>query len=140
MARAGEQWLSEFNAQNVANSAWALATANHQDEELFAALARAADRRLSDFNAQGVANSPWAFATANRRDEKLFEALAIAPDRRLSEFNAEELANSAWEFAKANQPVLDFQHLRALGTAGSAVARSVADFAKALVSYDCLLL
>ena len=50
LASAAERRLSEFNALEVANTAWAFATVNHEDEKLFAALARAAERRLSKFN------------------------------------------------------------------------------------------
>ena len=50
LARAAERRLSELSAQDVANAAWAFATANHRDEKLFAALARAAERRLSEFH------------------------------------------------------------------------------------------
>ena len=58
-----ERHLSEFNPQNVANTAWAFATVNYRDDKLFAALAVAAERRLSEFNPQNVANTAWAFAT-----------------------------------------------------------------------------
>ena len=51
LARAAERRLSDFNPQNVANTAWAFATVNYRDEQLFAALAIAAERRLSEFNA-----------------------------------------------------------------------------------------
>ena len=43
--------------QDFANTAWAFATANHQDEMLFAALARAVEQQLSEFNAQNFANT-----------------------------------------------------------------------------------
>ena len=49
--------MSEFTPQNVANSAWAFATAKYLVENLVAALAIAAERRLSEFNAQNVANT-----------------------------------------------------------------------------------
>ena len=52
LARAAKRRLIEFNAQCVANTAWAIATANHLDERLFAAFAREAERRLSEFNAR----------------------------------------------------------------------------------------
>ena len=57
MARAAERRLSEFNPQELANTAWAFATVNHRDEKLFAALASAAERQLSDFNVQELANT-----------------------------------------------------------------------------------
>ena len=54
--------------QDLANTAWAFATASQSDAQLFAALARAAERRLGDFNVQELANTAWAFATASQSD------------------------------------------------------------------------
>ena len=62
LASAAERRLSEFNVQELANTAWALATAIHRDEKLLAPLAKAAERCLSDF--KPLANTAWAFATA----------------------------------------------------------------------------
>ena len=42
LAIATERRLSEFNPQEVADTAWAFATVNYRDERLFAALAIAA--------------------------------------------------------------------------------------------------
>ena len=62
LARMAERRLDEFNAQNLANTAWALAvaTVGQQDEQLFKALARMAEQRLDEFTAQGLANTAWA--------------------------------------------------------------------------------
>ena len=57
LARVSERRLSEFDPQNVANTAWAFATTNHRDEKLFRALARAAEWRLSEFKPQELANA-----------------------------------------------------------------------------------
>ena len=57
LATAAKRRLSDFNPQEVANTAWAFATVNYRDEKLFAALARAAERRLTHFNPQEVANT-----------------------------------------------------------------------------------
>ena len=67
--------VSEFNAQDIANTAWAFASLGQLDEKLFAAPAREAALRVSDFKAQGMANAVWAFATLGQLDEKLFAAL-----------------------------------------------------------------
>ena len=67
-ARAAAWRVSEFNSQNVANTAWAFATGNYREEKPFSALARAAERRVSEFNAQDLANMAWAFATASGRE------------------------------------------------------------------------
>ena len=47
MARVVERRVSEFNAQYIANMAWAFGTVKHRNEKLFAAVARAVERRLS---------------------------------------------------------------------------------------------
>ena len=56
LAKMAERRLDEFNAQGLANTAWAFATVGQKDELLFNALARMAERRLDQFNAQGLAN------------------------------------------------------------------------------------
>ena len=56
--------MVDFNMQELANTAWAFATAGQKDVSLFAALAIAAQWRLGDFNPQELANTAWAFATA----------------------------------------------------------------------------
>ena len=63
LARAAERRLGDFNVQNVANTAWAFATASQSDAQLFAVLARAALWCLGDFNALQFTNTAWAFAT-----------------------------------------------------------------------------
>ena len=55
-----ERRLDQFNAQDLANTAWAFATVGQNEELLFNALAKMAERRLDQFNAQGLANMAWA--------------------------------------------------------------------------------
>ena len=57
LAKAAERRLSEFKPQELANTAWAFATADHSDEKLFATLACAAKRRVREFNVQDLANT-----------------------------------------------------------------------------------
>ena len=68
LARAARWRVSELNAQNLANTAWAFATVDQSDEKLFGLFARAAERRVSQFNAQELANMAWAFATVGQPD------------------------------------------------------------------------
>ena len=63
---AAELRLGDFKVQDLANTAWAFATASQQDAQLFAALARVAELRLGDFKVQELANTAWAFATASQ--------------------------------------------------------------------------
>ena len=62
MASAAEQLNGDFSLQQIANTAWALATVGHQDYQLFTALAAAAEWRMREFNPQNLANTAWAFA------------------------------------------------------------------------------
>ena len=68
LARAAEQQVGDFNAQGLANTAWAFATAGQSDALLFMMLARAAERSVGDLSAQELANTAWAFATAGQSD------------------------------------------------------------------------
>ena len=66
LAKATERRVCNFNTQNLANTAWAFATASQSDALLFEALAKAAERCVCNFNAQELANTAWAFATASQ--------------------------------------------------------------------------
>jgi hypothetical protein len=103
-----EKWLSEFNPQNVADTAWAFATVNYRDEKLLAALARVLEQQLNEFNLQAVANTAWAVADgigvhnskpSGRRASCLCLAMAKAAEWRFRGFQPQELASMAWAFA-----------------------------------------
>ena len=51
LAEQAKQRLGEFNAQELANTAWAFAKVGQLDEALFAELAMQAKQRLGEFNA-----------------------------------------------------------------------------------------
>ena len=87
LARVAERQASEFNAQELANTAWALATMNLLYEKQFTTLVKEAKRQMSEFNTQGLANTTWALATVRTLAEKLITALAREAERRASEFN-----------------------------------------------------
>ena len=101
LALAAEQLVCEMKEQNLANTAWAFATAGHASPELFNAIsAEAFRRRLGGFNQQDLSNTVWAFATAGHEATELFNAIsAEAVRRRLGGFNAQDLSNLAWAFA-----------------------------------------
>ena len=52
-----ERRLDEFNAQELANTAWAFATAAQQDVQLFMVLGWTAEWRLDEFKAQELTNT-----------------------------------------------------------------------------------
>ena len=57
VAEEAERRLSEFNPQNLANTAWAFATLGQADTRLFTALAYEASRHIFKFNLQELANT-----------------------------------------------------------------------------------
>ena len=121
LARSVERRLRDFNAQDLVNTAWALAVVP-TDESVVVLLARSVERRLRDFNAQDIANTAWALAAASRdesvfatastwalaeasRDESVVAVLARSVKRRLRDFSAQDLANTVWASATASQCV-----------------------------------
>ena len=57
VAEAAVPRLREFNAQNLANTAWAFATAGHASPALLDAIAAEAAPRVRDFNPQNLSNT-----------------------------------------------------------------------------------
>ena len=72
LVEAAKPKLASFNAQELANTAWALATLGHQDTAFMRALVEAAKPKLASFNAQALANTEWALAALNERDAQDF--------------------------------------------------------------------
>ena len=52
--------MGGFIPQNLANTAWAFATADQNDASLFATLGTAAELHMAKFNVQNLANAAWA--------------------------------------------------------------------------------
>ena len=62
LAREAVRRLSEFNAQGLANTAWAFATVSHRDEKMLTVFARAVEWRVGEVNLQGVEMTLWALS------------------------------------------------------------------------------
>ena len=62
LARVAQRRVGEFNAQELANTAWAFATADQSDAPLFALVARVAQRCVGEFNAQDLRMTSWALS------------------------------------------------------------------------------
>ena len=58
--------MSDLNAQDITNMAWAFTTASQSDVKLFVALALGAELHVSAFDMQSLANTAWAFAKAGQ--------------------------------------------------------------------------
>ena len=122
-AALAERRVGEFNAQDLASTAWALvlsagcqivATVGQSDVQPFMVLARATGWRVVDFNTQDLVNTAWAFAKVRQSDA---QALAIVAEQRVYDFTAQDLANAAWAFQVAGiqRPEL----MQQFGTAAS---------------------
>jgi hypothetical protein len=108
------QRLNEFDAQGLANTAWAFATLGITDHQLFKAIARESKQRMGSFEPQGLAigsfepqglaNIAWAFATLSIPAPQLFEAIARDAEQRIGSFEPQGLANTAWAFATLGAP------------------------------------
>jgi len=92
---------SEFGPQELANTAWAFATAGHAAPALFEAIAEESAGCVRAFTPQALTNTAWAFATAGHAAPALLEAIAGESAGRVREFKPQELANTAWAFATA---------------------------------------
>jgi len=95
---------SEFEPQNLANTAWAFATAGRATHALLDAVAEESTGRVRDFKPQHLANTAWAFATAGHAAPALFDAIGREAARRAHELNPQNLANTARAFATAGHP------------------------------------
>lgn len=78
--------ISEFDAQGLANTAWAFAALAWRDGPIVGALAAAVvsliDREVM-FEGQGLANLFWSFAKLSVRDAPLLTALSGVVVRRI---------------------------------------------------------
>ena len=103
---AARRGLRDFKPQELANTAWAYATAGHAAPALLDAIAEeAAGRGLRDFKPQELANTAWAYATAGHAAPALLDAIAEEAARRgLRDFKPQGLANTAWAYAAADRP------------------------------------
>jgi hypothetical protein len=151
IAASAEGRVERFIAQNLANTAWAFATASHRAPRLLDAVAREAARRADEFKPQELANTvpvaasllvchltpaaatqAWAFATCSRDDtvdaklqRQLFDNIARAAYKRLDRFSDQGLSNIAWAFAAAGEAQ---RHEKLFGAVASEAAPRVAEF------------
>jgi len=95
--------VRELNPQNLANTAWAFATAGHAAPALFDAIGRESAGRVRELNPQALANTAWAFATAGHAAPALLDAIGREAAGRVRELNPQALTNTAWAFATAGQ-------------------------------------
>ena len=92
--------LRKFNSQQLANMAWAYATARDANIILFENIANEAQTR--SFSSQGMSNLLWAFASTGNLNENLFSSMAFLARESIDSFNCQALSNIAWAYTVAN--------------------------------------
>jgi hypothetical protein len=96
VARAAASDAPSFNAQEAANSLWAVAKLGLADMAVVGPLSKAAVRLAPEMNAQGAANSLHAVAKLGLADVAIVGPLSKAAARLAPEMNAQNAANSLW--------------------------------------------
>jgi len=96
--------IEEFDAQGLANTAWAFATLGVRAPQLFDAITRESEQRIGSFTTQNLANTAWAFAALGVPAPRLFDAIARESEQRIRSFDAREISNTAWAFATLGAP------------------------------------
>ena len=77
MARAAERCMSDFKAQELANTAWAFAKAGQSDVQLFVAMASEVKRLMDNFSAQELVNIAWAFVTVGPLEDQQMQVARV---------------------------------------------------------------
>jgi hypothetical protein len=91
--------IDQFSFRGLVMTAWAFATARHNDARLFRMIAERLMLGLDSANCQELANTAWSFATAGVHQEALFQRLAQEAIPRLYDFKPQELSSTLWSFA-----------------------------------------
>ncbi|KAK9831465.1 hypothetical protein WJX81_008090 [Elliptochloris bilobata] len=119
LVKQAQKELPRFNSQNLANTAWALATMRVDEPALMSSIAGVVSTRLANsgatiFNIQELANLCWAFAKAKEDNPRtgptievqleahrgMVVAAARALAARAGEADAQDLSNTAWALAR----------------------------------------
>ncbi|XP_024372307.1 RAP domain-containing protein, chloroplastic isoform X1 [Physcomitrium patens] len=110
LADAALDKLSEFNAQNLANTAGAFASMLHAAPALFDAIAQRAVEVAGSFRPLELVQILWAFACLNHPLDPLFDSLDVQlvenPDAAAATFRGfsqQQLASMAWSCAVLQQ-------------------------------------
>ncbi|CAE8670102.1 unnamed protein product [Polarella glacialis] len=147
-AKAFRSSLADASAQDLANSAWALAKASRVDEKTMDAIAEESLRKMSGFQVLDLCKCAWAFATFKLKPTQLYPALSAESFRKRSQFmnSPRDLVGLVWSFAKVaareaqleklvEQGVLQmFHQFKAQDIANTLWSIAKLDFGSALVS------
>ena len=99
--------IASFNAQGLANTAWAFAMLGIKNQPLMAAIAVQVIEKIDSFTAQNLAITAWAFAKLGIKHQALMAAIAAKVIEKVASFTAQGLAITAWAFAMLEIATLD---------------------------------
>lgn len=88
--------LPRFKPQELANTAWALASLGLNHPTFLDALVAAAQPQLSSFNPEALANILWALAKLGYSHPAFMDAVVAAARPQISVFEPQNLANMVW--------------------------------------------
>ena len=74
LCMAAAQKVQDFNAQEIANSLWAMAKTGTQTPDVFEGLCAVANRKVQNLNARNSANTPWDIGKTGTRKPEVLEA------------------------------------------------------------------
>lgn len=83
----------------LAQLAWALATLNHYEEDLFTSIAQGLEKRLNELDLEQVAALAWAFARVRHSRNSLYDQIALLVEMRHHDFNVKDLTLCLWSLA-----------------------------------------
>merc|ERR1712032_1000718 len=87
---------SQWDAQALANTAWACSAIAMKHIPLLQSIAAASIRRITEEKSQERSNTAWEFATMELKDWPLMEAISSQARNLISDACQQELANFAW--------------------------------------------
>ena len=132
--------LHTFSDQQVACTAWALATLNVRLPLFTARLAEHAASTIATFSPPTLTTAVWAFATLGCKHEPLWQAVARQTRRLkfLTTFQPRHIALTAWAFAKLG--ILDDALMAALADHAFGVVHQFAARDLATTAWACAAL
>merc|ERR1712224_227507 len=92
--------LLDYEAQDLANTAWAFSKMENAHLPLLKAISAEAIRKLAQFATQNISNTAWAFSALALQDPPLFAAIASESMAKIAAFGAQAIANTSWSFAR----------------------------------------
>eukprot|EP00197_Chlamydomonas_leiostraca_P005061 CAMPEP_0202874524 /NCGR_PEP_ID=MMETSP1391-20130828/25563_1 /ASSEMBLY_ACC=CAM_ASM_000867 /TAXON_ID=1034604 /ORGANISM="Chlamydomonas leiostraca, Strain SAG 11-49" /LENGTH=826 /DNA_ID=CAMNT_0049555977 /DNA_START=157 /DNA_END=2634 /DNA_ORIENTATION=- len=111
-SRGGQEQEGGWSPFDIAQAAYACASAGRYDTLLFHALSEAAMSKLAGFNPQDLSNLLWAMATARHTNRQLFEAAVPVATALAPGCLPQSVANMLWAFTVAQVTPTDlFQAL-----------------------------